>query len=78
MAAAILKAGEVKEDHHHVRRAFAKQWWADELRLHDFLPNENAIRFKGSDHSGQLSTSNAITRWPWHSRVWQRFLTNAS
>ena len=47
MAAAILKAGEVKEDHHHVRRAFAKQWWADELRLHDFLPNENAIRFKG-------------------------------
>ena len=47
MAAAILKAGEVKEDHHHVRRAFAKQWWADELRLHDCLPNENAIRFKG-------------------------------
>ena len=42
-----LKAQEVAESRHRARSAFARCWWADELALHDWLPNENAIRFKG-------------------------------
>jgi len=29
------------------RAAWARTWWADELILHDWLPNETAIQFKG-------------------------------
>ena len=29
------------------RGSYATQWWADELILHDWLPNEQAIQFKG-------------------------------
>ena len=29
------------------RAAWARNWWADELILHDWLPNETAIQFKG-------------------------------
>jgi ribosomal protein S18 acetylase RimI-like enzyme len=42
-----LKAQQVMESRHRARSAFAQSWWADELALHDWLPNENAIRFKG-------------------------------
>ena len=29
------------------RAVWARTWWADELILHDWLPNETAIQFKG-------------------------------
>ena len=29
------------------RAAWARTWWADELALHDWLPNETAIQFRG-------------------------------
>jgi ribosomal protein S18 acetylase RimI-like enzyme len=47
MAKLVLKAEEFREDHRLARAAYARNWWAEELRLHDWLPNENAIRFKG-------------------------------
>ena len=43
----MLKLHEDAKGVHYERATFARNWWADELQLHDWLPNENAIQFKG-------------------------------
>ena len=42
-----LRTAEHLDGRHSDRSAWAKCWWATELVLHDWLPNENAIQFKG-------------------------------
>ena len=43
----LLKAQETRRGRHAERAAFARCWWADQLSLQDWLPNEQAIQFKG-------------------------------
>jgi hypothetical protein len=33
------------------RRLFAARWWAVELRMHEWLPNEQAVRFRGQGYT---------------------------
>ena len=42
-----LRALEERKGVKTRRAAWARTWWADELALHDWLPNETAIQFKG-------------------------------
>ena len=42
-----LRIAEQLDGRHSDRSAWACCWWSTELELHDFLPNENAIQFKG-------------------------------
>ena len=42
-----LALNDVNDGRRRARTAFARCWWTDELILHDWLPNENAIQFKG-------------------------------
>ena len=34
----------------NARRQWAENWWAQELLLHDWLPNEQAVRFRGQGY----------------------------
>ena len=43
----VLRTAEQLDGRHSDRSAWARCWWSTELELHDFLPNENAIQFKG-------------------------------
>ena len=47
MAQLELRIAEQLDGRHSDRSAWAVCWWQTELELHDFLPNENAIQFKG-------------------------------
>jgi hypothetical protein len=42
-----LKTLEARHGREQQRTAFARNWWHNELSLHDWLPNEHAIQFKG-------------------------------
>jgi N-acetylglutamate synthase-like GNAT family acetyltransferase len=47
LAKVELRALEERKGVKTRRAAWARTWWADELALHDWLPNETAIQFKG-------------------------------
>ena len=38
------------------RKIWTVNWWAMELLMHDWLPNENAVRFRGQGY-GSIHTS---------------------
>ena len=47
----LLKAHAARNGRHHARTAFARCWWAEELQLHDWMPNEQCLQFKGPEYS---------------------------
>ena len=44
---ALVEAADTRES---ARHSVTTDWWATELKLHDWLPNEQAIRFRGQGY----------------------------
>ena len=46
-AKVLLKASEARNGRCVKQASYARVWWANELALHEWLPNENVVRFRG-------------------------------